>query len=121
MQDDYFGHRDPVTGDVAGGKTEWTSQDFALLTAHGIIEAYTNQHGIPKWHLEDPAVNIDAVRKIDEFNEAIERKTKAKNYKAQPGEYFVADVSSTRSDGSLWSYLDWVKAESEKVLDGKIE
>lgn len=63
--------------------------DFALAEALQTIEDYTNQHGILAWEADSERVDVSAAKKIDKFESAKQRNTGRKNYKAEPGEYFV--------------------------------
>lgn len=121
MRDEWFGHRDPTTRAKIGDRDEWTSWDFALATAYQTAETYTDKNGLKQWEKEDPAIDVAAIRKIDPFQEAVQRKTGGAKYKAAPGEYFIPDIGSRRSDKTVWTYLDWVTHETRKIRDGKIE
>lgn len=117
MADEDFGHRDSITGTPKGDRTKWIDWDFALDQAFHIIEAYTDQDGIYEWQKRDPAQGIDAKRKVNAFHAAKDRITNAKNYKPQPGEYFVPDMKSVRADESLWTYQEWREDEMKKAKE----
>ncbi len=117
MGDEWFGHYNLVTGRPNGDRNEWIDWDFALMKAFEIIEAYTDQDGIPEWKKRDPAEKIDAERKINSFHAAKDRITSAKKYTAAPGEYFIPVLESKRTDGELWTYSEWRDAEREKALE----
>lgn len=117
MRDDWFGHRNPLTGKPLGDRDEFTAWDHALIGAFQTIEDYTDEYGLLAWEREDPQVAINANRKIHPFKEALEMKTKGtdkKPYKARPGEYFVPEVISQRSDGSIQTMREWIEREIEK-------
>ena len=121
MRDDWYGHREPYRFDEVGDKDEWISWDHALADALQTIEDATDDSGIPAWELEDPAVVVYANKKIHKFREAVDQATtgtEKKPYKKSPGEYFVPEVVSRRSDDSIWTYSDWIKS---KVEDSEIE
>lgn len=116
MRDEWFGHRDPFNGEPYGDKDEWLDWDFALATAYQTVEAYTDKNGIPEWRKQDPDVVIDAERRIDQFQEAIDIMKSGTNYKPKPGEYFVPAFTFRRKDRSMWTYEDWRKDEYEKMV-----
>lgn len=117
MSDDWFGHRDPRTGEKFGDRDEWISWDHHLVTAYQTIEAYTDRNGNLRWELEDEAVYVDAVPKIDKFEEAKDLITGAKNYKPTPGEYFVAEVKTRRSSGHIQTFPEYLEAQRKKTLE----
>src|SRR5690606_16031560 len=101
LRDDWAGHRHPFTGEPVGDKDAWTTWDHALAYAVQTIEDFTDQYGIPQWQLDDEAVEVDAVKKIHKFKAAVDRATsgsKGKDYRPAPGEMFVPDIWSRRSD-----------------------
>lgn len=107
--DEWFGKRNLLTWEPMGERDEWNSWDFALVRAAGTIEAYTDQHGIYLWQKEDEDLDIIAERKIDPFQQDIDRITGAKKYTKRPGEYFVPSFKSTRSDGHQQTYAEWLE------------
>ena len=121
MRDDWFGHRDPWTGEPMGDRDEYTSWDYALLNAFQTIEDYTDpKSGIPIWELDDEAVNVDALKKYNKFQQAIDNATKGsknKAYQAAPGEYFIPDMHTRRKDGNgdpvYQTYSEWVQKSVE--------
>ena len=125
MRDDWFGKRDPWTGEPSGTMDEFTSWDYALMDAFQTIEDFTDQKsGIPIWELDDEAVYVDAVRKFNKFQQAIDNATKgskSKAYEPAPGEYFVPDMGTRRkdADGSpiFQSYSEWVRKSVEDAPD----
>ena len=77
-----------------------------------MIEDFTDQYGLPAWVVEDEAVEIDAVKKVHKFKASVDRATsgsKNKAYQPVPGEYFIPDVFSRRSDGSIQTFSEWAK------------
>ena len=122
MRDDWYGHRDWFTGEPEGDKDEWLDWDHALADAFQHIESFTDSHGLLIWEREDEAVVVEAVRQIDPFEAAKEITTSGKNYKPQPGEYFVPRLKSRRSGGGFQTYEEWVlKDIAAKLEDGKLE
>jgi len=121
MRDDWYGHRDFFTGIEVGDKDEWLDWDHALADALQTIEDYTDEYGLLAWELADEAVEVDAVKRIHKFRQALEQRTsgsKTKPYKPTPGEYFVPRVSSRRKDPEgnevIQSYTEWVEKESSE-------
>lgn len=117
MRDEWFGWRDPFSGEPVGEKDDWTDWDFALVAAYETIEAFTDQNGIRQWQKEDPKRLIDAEKKIDQFQAAIARRTKGsakKPYKPEDGEYWVPVVEAERPGNKPWTYAEW-------VADNKVE
>ena len=113
MNDDWFGHRDPLTGAPLGDKDSWIEWDYRLANVDQIISDWTDQNGLHSWEVNDPKrrVQVDAVRKIDQFEAAKQRRTSGKRYKAQPGEYFVPKVWKTTEE---WpGFLEYVESLSE--------
>ena len=104
---------------------EFTSWDYALMDAFQTIEDFTDQKsGIPIWELDDEAVYVDAVRKFNKFQQAIDNATKGsdkKPYQPAPGEYFVPDLSTRRKDADgnpiFQSYSEWVRKSIEDTPD----
>lgn len=118
MADDWYGHRNPFTGDPEGDKDEWLEWDYLLLNAFQIIEDFTDpDSGILQWKLEDPSLRVTAERYIHPWHEAVESKTGAKNYKASPGERFRPVVDSARKDGSLWTMTQWFEEKAKEKAE----
>ncbi len=116
-RDDWFGHRDPLSGNPQGDKDEWTGWDFALVDAYQTIEDYTDQYGILRWVQDDEQVEILAQRKVHKFDAARIKKTSGKNYKVTAGEYFVPSILSHRKDDNgrpvYQTFREWVKTQIE--------
>lgn len=125
MRDEWFGWRDPFSGEPYGDRTEWTEWDFALVAAFQTVEAYTDQNGIRQWQKEDPEALIDAERKIDKFQAAVARRTKGsskKPYQPQDGEYWTPVVEADRPGNKTWTYEEWVADKTEKMVsESKVE
>lgn len=117
MQDDWFGHRNPLTNRPQGDKDAWIDWDHALVSAFQTAEVFTDQDGIYRWDMDNDYVVVDAVRKINKFHEARDLITSGKRYNPRPGEYFVPDVKTRHSSGELPTYLDWVEEQREKDKD----
>lgn len=121
MWDDWYGHRNPLTGKPTGDKDEWVPWDHALAQAYQTVEYYTNQNGIKQWQIDDPLEDIGAIRKFDPYQAAVDSMTKgtAKNpYKPSPGEYFVPDVKIRKgAKREMWTYADWVTAKTQEMRD----
>lgn len=120
MRDDWYGHRDPFTGNPVGDREEWLEWDFLLLDTLQIIEDSTDEYGLLAWEVADEAVEVDARKRIHKFRAAIDRATSGsanKPYKPQPGEYFVPQLFSRRSDDSIQTRREWIEkmaVEGEK-------
>ena len=56
------------------------------------IADYTDQNGILLWVRENPRMEINAISRINKFDEAVANKG-GKDYKAKPGEYMVPDYN----------------------------
>lgn len=118
MRDDWYGHRDPFTGEKTGDKDAWLDWDYALLDAVQTLEDWTNQHGLLVWEVDDPKkrVIVEAKRKTDQFEAAKDRITGKKNYEARPGEIFVPNLVLDSEDGewpTMEEYIDHL-IEEEK-------
>lgn len=114
MRDDWFGHRDPLTGEPLGDRDEWLDWDHALAYAFQTIEDYSDSAGLLQWQLDDEAVEVNAIRKINKFQAAVDVMTKSrggKPYEPKPGEYFVADLFTRRADGHIQTYREWVEKQ----------
>lgn len=123
-RDDWFGHRDPLTGAEIGDRDEWTSWDHALANAFQTIEDYSDEYGLLVWERDDEAVEVDAIKKIHPFKRSVDLLTKGsqkKPYEPRPGEYFIPKMKTRRKDEDgnpkYQTYSEWVKAEAEKDAD----
>lgn len=122
MGDEWFGKRDPFTGEPRGDREEYTSWDWALQNAFQAIEDYTDdKSGLLIWEMEDENAYVDAVRKNNKFQAAVDNKTKTrggKAYVATPGEYFVPDLKSHVVDEEgkpvFQTMREWIQAEIDK-------
>lgn len=121
MNDEWFGNRSVVDGRPLGDQPEWIAWDFALAKAFQTVSDFTGPDGIEQWVKDDPAAVINAKRVIDPFQEAVDEITHGAKYKPANGERFVPDISSRRSDGSLWTYREWVLNSLGIEGDGKME
>ena len=113
MEDDWYGHRDPLTGVPTGDRDEWISWDHILVNAYQLIQDFTNEHGLLIWEVGDPKerVTVLAERKIDKFKAAVESRTGGKKYKALKGEYFVPKLDLRAKE---WPTFDeWVQSQTE--------
>lgn len=125
MGDDWFGHRDPFTGEPLGDKDEYTAWDYALMRAFQTVEDYTDsKSGLPIWELDDEPVEVEAIRRINKFQKAIDLATKGtdkKPYKPIPGEYFVPRMFSRKKDENgeevYQTFREWVQKSVEKDTD----
>lgn len=121
MWDDWYGHRNPLTGVPTGDQDEWIAWDFALAQAYQTIEYYRDQNGIFQWQKDDPLENIAATRKHDPYQAAVDlmtRGTEKKPYKPTPGEYFVPDVKVRNgAKRDMWTYSDWVEFKLKEMRD----
>lgn len=113
MEDDWYGHRDPLTGAPTGDRDEWIGWDHTLVNAYQLIQDFTNEHGLLIWEVDDPKerVTVLAERKIDKFKAAVESRTGGKKYKALKGEYFVPKLDLRAKE---WPTFDeWVQSQTE--------
>lgn len=98
MGDEWFGKRDPFTGEPRGDRDEYTSWDWALQNAFQTIQDYTDEKsGLLIWEMEDDNAYVNANKKYNKFQAAVDNKTKGtpnKPYKAEPGEYFTPHLKS---------------------------
>lgn len=118
MADDWYGHRDPFTGLPEGDKDEWLEWDYLLLNAFQTIEDFTDpDSGILQWKLDDPAVEVTAVKYIHPWHEAVEARTGGANYKAAPGERFRPVINSRRKDGSTWDIKTWFEEKAKEATE----
>lgn len=99
MYDDHFGFRDPFTG-LPFQEPEWTEWDYVLAQVDQLIDDYTDSNGLLAWEVDDPhhRVRVDAVRKIDRFEQAKQQITNKSRYKPVMGEYFVPRLSKTTEE-----------------------
>ena len=91
MRDPHFGHRDYFTGKPIRDREEWTEWDFALVAAYQLVEDLTDKHGLLRHEIENERMDVEAIKKFDKFQAAVDRTTKGgkKGYNPSPGEYFV--------------------------------
>lgn len=115
MADDWFGHRDPLTGKKRGNPDEWIDWDHILVSAFSTIEAHTDSHGLFRWEIEDEAVYVDAVERIDKFEQSKDQITGSKGYKPSPGAYFTPEVKTRRSNGHIQTFGEYMQAEIAKL------
>jgi len=115
MQDPHYGFRDPVSWEPVG-EVEWTTWDYALMSALQLIEDFTDQNGLPVWEKEADHVIVEAVKKVDKFESAKERTTSKKNYKSTPGEYFVPRMKLMPGyEEDDWPTFDeWARSQQEE-------
>lgn len=105
MQDPYYGHRDIFTGEPIRDKDEWIEWDYVLVTAVQIIEDHTDKHGSLIWEVEAERVYVDAEKRIDKFQAAVDSRTKGtkqKGYTPSPGEYFVPKLDLRGGEWPTW-------------------
>lgn len=122
MGDDWFGHRDPFTFEPVGDKDEYTSWDYALQNAFQAIEDYTDsKSGLLIWEIEDENAYVNANKKFNKFQAAIDKKTKGtanKPYQPSPGEYFVPDLKSHVHDDNgapvFQTMRDWMQKQIDE-------
>lgn len=113
MGDDWFGHRNWLTHEPEGDRDEWISWDYALVHAQQLIEDYTDNHGNLVYEVQSDRVTVEAVRKIDKFEEAKERITSRKNYKAQAGEYYIPRLDKRSKE---WpTFEEWVVEQNNSA------
>lgn len=121
MHDDWYGHRDPFTGDPKGDKDEWLEWDFLLLETIQMIEDHTDDTGLLVWETDDPAAVVDAIPKINKFDRAREVKESAKNFKRRPGTRYVPKLWSRRKDESgenrFQTFREWIERSVAEESD----
>lgn len=119
MSDPHHGHRDFYTGQPDGRSDEWTTWDYALITAYQTIQDWTDQHGNLVYEVEDPKerVIVSATKKIDRFEAAKASRTAGKNYKPTPGEHFIPKLDLKA--GQDWPTLEeYIQAKIDENDDG---
>lgn len=82
---------------------------FAVQT----IEDFTNEDGILAWEIEEDGVRVDALKKINKFQAAKQRKTSGKTYKATPGEYFVPSIRPPLGKEKHQTIKEWRESQQE--------
>lgn len=116
MQDDWFGHRDPLTGAKLGDRHEWILWDFSLMNAYKLIEDYTDERGILLWEKDMPGepVIFDTELKLDRATEAVVKAESAHRERManNPGMYVVVKPKLRAKD---WpTHIDYFKWLAEK-------
>lgn len=125
MGDDWFGHRNPLTGEPQGDREEFTSWDWSLVNALQTIEDYTDsKSGLLIWEMEGEGVEVDAIKKVNKFQASIDTSTKGSEkhpYKPRPGEYFVPEMWSRKKDDEgnevFPTMREWVEQSLAKEQD----
>lgn len=125
MGDDWFGHRDPLTGRPMGDRTEYTRWDWALANAVQTIEDFTDdKSGLPQWELDDERIEVYALKRVNKFQQAIDESTRGtagKPYKPKPGEYFIPEIHSRQvdEDGNevFPTFREWIDKNAAKDAD----
>lgn len=116
MRDPYFGHRDWFNGEPLRDADEMTEWDYALIASLQIIEDNTDKHGLLAWETANERMTVDAVKQIDKFQAAIDRRTKGspkKGYKPEPGEYFTPDLNLRGGEWPTYTaYLEGLSPDS---------
>jgi len=108
------GHRDPITGAPFGDKTDWTTWDYALMTAVQTIADFTTSDGVLAWEIEEDGVRVDALKRINKFEAAKQRKTSGKTYKETPGEYFVPSIRPPLGKEKHQTIAEWREKQAEE-------
>lgn len=119
MRDPFFGHRDPFTGDPLRPRDEWTRWDYALVSAYQLVQDLTTKSGLLAHEVENPRMDVLAIKKHDKFQAAVDRRTKGtkkKGYEPDPGEYFVPKLHLR---GGEWPTLEeyWEQMAEEADED----
>lgn len=119
MRDPYFGNRDVFTGDPIRDRDEWTSWDYALVSAYQLSQDLTNKHGLLVHEVENERMDVWAIKKHDKFQAAVDNATrgsKKKGYTPDAGEYFVPKLVHR---GGEWPTLEeyWAKLAEEADED----
>lgn len=106
-------NRNSFTGEPDAPHDQWNEWDFALAESRQLIEDYTDKHGHLIFERDSDEVAVDAIKKVDKAQAAIDKKTSGKKYKAGPGEYFVTELWLAR--GKEWPTLkSWMEQEQKK-------
>lgn len=114
LGDYYAQHRHPSSGEPLEGEVLWTTWDYALANALQLIEDFSDKNGLLVWEKESPDVIVEAVKKIDDFDSAVERTTSRTNYKKTPGEYFVPRLK-LRPGADEWpTFEEWVDEQNNE-------
>lgn len=119
MRDPYFGNRDVLTGDPIRDRDEWTEWDYILVSVYQLIQDLTNKHGLLAHEVENERMVVEAIKKHDKFQAAVDRATKGskkKGYTPDPGEYFVPRLYLRGGD---WPTLEeyWASQGEESEDD----
>lgn len=104
-----------MSGDKIGDRDQWIKWDYALVGALQVIEDNTTSSGHPSWVVESERVDVLAVKSIDKFQAAIDRKTSGTKYKASPGETHRAEIKLL--GGEYPTYREYIEGLIEKATD----
>lgn len=120
MRDDWYGHRDPFTGDPRGDRDEYTAWDHALVDAFQTIEDYSDEYGLLPWVLDDEYIDVYANKRIHKFKASVDRATKgskSKAYEPVPGEYFTPEIVNRRSNGKRQTIREWFEKKAAEEAE----
>lgn len=118
MQDKWYGHR-THKGEKVGDPDEWIRWDYSLAAALQIIEDSTDRHGLLAWEIEPPYIEVEAIKRIDKFQAAVDSRTSGKKYKPEQGEYFVPRIlpRAGRKPPLYSEFLEERRKEFEKEAE----
>lgn len=107
MRDDWFGHREPLTGKPTGDRNEWVAWDFRLMQVFQLIEDFTDTHGFLAWEVDDPKgrVIVETTREVDRVQQAIdisEKKKENKDFLAKVEGSYLAPRLTKRNKNTDW-------------------
>lgn len=111
--DFYFGFRDlwSYEPDRTPHYTEW---DFLLVSAAKLVEDYTDSEtGQLMAYEYSDRVDWDLEKRIKKSKAAIENRTSGKNYKAAPGESWIARPRAIDGE-ALPTIREWIESEAAK-------
>lgn len=94
---------------------EWKPIDYVLIEVCSLIDDYTDTvSGQPIHYEQSNSVTFKAERRIRKSTAAIEAVTNGKNYKAAPGEYWIARAMPVVDGEDLPSLFDWFEEDANK-------
>lgn len=123
MRDEWFGHRDPLTGKEQGDREEWVTWDFRLIQVFQLIEDFTDQHGFLAWEIDDPKNRtlVETTFEVDRAQQALNIAEKKKSNRDKldkvEGSY-LAPKLKRMNPGSEWpSHEEYFEYLAEKHKD----
>lgn len=123
MRDEWFGHRDFLTGKEEGDRTEWTLWDFRLIQVFQLIEDFTDKNGFLAWEVDDPKnrVIVATTREVDRVQQALdiaEKKSDNKSYLERVQGSFMSPILKRMNPKDDWpGHKDYFKFLADKYGD----